>query len=107
MTTNAVWSNEVVDFSLLELGTFTRILQTIQDVHEGDYSTFKFLVDLPFVKFESKKFKTKIGNALVEIGNPIDAQGDSTTSTISSRLRSLHAMKMSYLNGFQRSLKLN
>ena len=60
MTTNAVWSNEVVDFSLLELGTFTRILQTIQDVHEGDYSTFKFLVDLPFVKFESKKFKTKI-----------------------------------------------
>ena len=30
------------------------------------------------------KFKTKIGNALVEIGNPIDSIGSSTTSTITA-----------------------
>lgn len=67
MTTNAVWSNAEVQFSLSELGTFTRILQTVQDVHEGDYSTFKFLVDLPFVRFESKKFKTKISTVNEDI----------------------------------------
>ena len=33
---------------------------------------------------DEAKFKTKIGNAYVEIGNPIDAIGDSTTSTITN-----------------------
>ena len=60
IVTNSVYSNENVDVSLLELSTFTRILQTIQDVHDGDYSTFKFIIDLPFIRFESKKFKTKL-----------------------------------------------
>ena len=33
---------------------------------------------------DTKKFRTLVNNALVEIGNPIDAQGDSTTSTITN-----------------------
>ena len=35
-----------------------------------------------YYETDTKKFKTLINNALVEIGNPIDAMGDSTTSTI-------------------------
>ena len=35
-----------------------------------------------YYETDTKKFLTKIGNALVEIGNPIDAVGDSTTTTI-------------------------
>jgi hypothetical protein len=60
ITSNAIWSNAPTEFSILSLSTFTKILQTVQDVHVGDYSTFKFIVDLPAVRFESKKFKTKI-----------------------------------------------
>ena len=33
---------------------------------------------------DTKKFRTLIGGALVEIGNPIDAQGSQTTSTITN-----------------------
>lgn len=67
ITTDAVWSSSPIEFSLLELSTFTRILQSVQDVHEGDYSTFKFIVDLPFVRFESKKFKTKLSTCNEEV----------------------------------------
>lgn len=37
-----------------------------------------------YYETDTKKFKTKIGNALVEIGTPIDAVGDSTTHTLSA-----------------------
>ncbi len=37
-----------------------------------------------YYETDTKKFLTKIGNALVEIGNPIDAVGDSTTTTITA-----------------------
>ena len=37
-----------------------------------------------YYETDTKKFKTLIGNALVEIGNPIDAVGSNTTTTITS-----------------------
>lgn len=44
-----------------------------------------------YYESDTKKFKTLIGNALVEIGHPIDAQGDSTTSTITASSADDHA----------------
>ena len=37
-----------------------------------------------YYESDTGKFKTKVGNAYVEIGNVVDKMGDSTTSTISS-----------------------
>ena len=60
LTTNAIYSNNPVEFSLMDLQKFVKILMTVKDIHEGDYSNFKFIYDAPFIKFESKKFKTKL-----------------------------------------------
>ncbi len=43
-----------------------------------------------YYETDTKKFLTKIGNELVEIGNPIDAVGDSTTSTITASASDAH-----------------
>jgi len=59
MTSNAVDAEEQLEFSVEKLAQFLRVVQTVKDVHEGDYSGLKFAVDLPFVRFESKKFRTK------------------------------------------------
>lgn len=47
-----------------------KILMTVKEVHENDYSGFKFLFDGSAMKFESKKMKTKLttcrDSALIE-----------------------------------------
>ena len=60
ITTNAVYSNENLEFSILDLGMFLKILGTIKEVHENDFTDLKFILDKPFIRFESKKFKTKL-----------------------------------------------
>lgn len=59
ISSNAVVSSSPVEFSVENLQQFLKIVSSVKDVHEGDYSGLKFYVDLPFVRFESKKFKTK------------------------------------------------
>lgn len=59
ITTNAVASSEPVSFSVENLQSFLKLLSTVKEVHGDDFSGLKFFVDLPFVRFESKKFKTK------------------------------------------------
>ena len=59
ITSNAVTSAEPIEFSIENLQLFLKIVSSVKDVHSGDYSGLKFMVDLPFVRFESKKFKTK------------------------------------------------
>lgn len=59
MTSNAVVSQTAIEFSVENLQLFLKIVSSVKDVHEGDYSGLKFFVDLPFIRFESKKFKTK------------------------------------------------
>ena len=60
LTSNAIYSDKNLEFSILDLSSFSKILQTIEQIHDGDYIDFTFQVDLPFVKFKSSKFKTKL-----------------------------------------------
>ena len=60
IATNSITTNEQIEFNISNLQTFVKILQTIVDVHEKDYSDLKFILDLPSIKFESKKFKTRL-----------------------------------------------
>jgi hypothetical protein len=60
VTSNAIYTNSPIEFAIADLNLLLKLLSTIKDVHEGDYSDFKFTVDLPFIRFTSKKFKTKI-----------------------------------------------
>ena len=39
---------------------FVKVLGTICEVHENDFSDFQFTLEKPFIKFKSKKFKNKI-----------------------------------------------
>lgn len=59
IASNAVVASEPVEFSIENLQMLLKIASSVKEVHGGDYSGLKFLVDLPFVRFESKKFKTK------------------------------------------------
>lgn len=59
-TTNSVYADGSVDFCLDDIGMFLKVLATVGEIHNGDFSDLKFVVDLPFIKVESKKFKTKI-----------------------------------------------
>lgn len=56
---NAVSSNEPITFSILDLQTFVKVLQTIKDIHENDYSDFSFYLDNEKLCFKSKKFKSR------------------------------------------------
>ena len=60
ITSNAIYCNEKVDFSISDLNMFLKILGTIKEVHENDFTDFKFILDKPFIRFESKKFKTNL-----------------------------------------------
>lgn len=59
IVSNAVVSAEPVEFCVEDLQMFLKIVHSVQEVHANDYSGLKFFVDLPFVRFESKKFKNK------------------------------------------------
>lgn len=59
LTSNCILSNERIEFSLENLAMFNKILSTVKDVHENDFSELKFVYDAPFIRFESKKMKTK------------------------------------------------
>lgn len=56
---NSIYSTENIEFSILDLNMFVKILNSVIDIHNDDYTDFKFIVDLPFIRFTSKKFKTK------------------------------------------------
>lgn len=56
---NTVCYDKNISFCILDLKMFVRILGTVAQIHNDDYSNFNFIIDLPFIRFESKKFKTK------------------------------------------------
>jgi hypothetical protein len=60
LTSDAIYSTEKIEFSVLDLSLLVKIAGTVKDIHKDNYSDFKFIVDLPFIRFESKKFKTKL-----------------------------------------------
>jgi len=59
LTTNAISSDESIEFSIADLQMFVKVLSTIKEVHDNDYSDFKFTVENEKVCFKSKKFKSK------------------------------------------------
>ena len=70
MQTNAVTSKNLVEINVADVQMLLKILITVKEVHENDYSDFKFLFDGSAMKFESKKMKTKLttcrDSALIE-----------------------------------------
>lgn len=58
-TSNAIRSVENIEFAIDKLAMFNKILLTIKDEHESDYSGLNFTYEQPFMKFESKKIKLK------------------------------------------------
>lgn len=67
ITTNAVVSENRAVFSIENLATFIKLLSTVKEVHNQDFSGLKFFVDMPFLRFESKKFKTKFSTCNEDI----------------------------------------
>lgn len=59
LTSNAVLSNEPVEFAIENLQLFLKTLVSAKEIHAGDYSGLTFSYDQPFIRFESKKFRTK------------------------------------------------
>ena len=57
---NAISATQEISFSILNLGTLVKVLQTIKEIHSGDFTDFKMLVDQSQIRFSSKKFKTKL-----------------------------------------------
>lgn len=60
VTSDSISYDKQICFSILDLNMLVKILGTIIQIHENDFSNFKFIVDQPFIRFESKKFKTKL-----------------------------------------------
>lgn len=59
LTTNAISSNENIEFSVADMQMFVKVLSTIREIHGNDYSDFKFMLTNEKVCFQSKKFKSK------------------------------------------------
>lgn len=60
LTSNSASSSEPVEFCIGELQMFLKILSTVKEMYNGDYSSVKIAYDAPFLRIESGKFKTKI-----------------------------------------------
>ena len=58
LMTNAILADEPTEICIASLVTLNKILSTVQAIHKDDYSDFKMTVELPKLKFSSKKFKT-------------------------------------------------
>lgn len=58
LMTNAILAEEPVEICVASLATLNKILSTVQAIHKDDYSDFKMTIELPKLKFSSKKFKT-------------------------------------------------
>ena len=94
LTSNAVTADEKVEFNIGSLGTLIKVLTTVKELYrDGDYSSDVSLsYEQPFLKIESKKFKTKIGAVEDDrissfIGNKVHtALTDQMTFTTSSAL---------------------
>ena len=67
ITSDSIYSTEKIEFSILDLNMLVKLAATIKDIHQDDFNDFKFIVDLPFLRFESKKIKTKISTVNEDI----------------------------------------
>lgn len=57
--TDSVYSDADIEFCLNDISMFIKIIGTALEVHENDGEDIDIFFDQPFIKVESKKFKTK------------------------------------------------
>ena len=63
IVTNAICVSPGVpdtEFIIENMANFVKLLGTVKDAHEDDFSDLGFFYAMPFVKFESKKIKIKL-----------------------------------------------
>ena len=66
-TNAAVAEKDPVEFCVLDLQMFLKVLSTAHEVHESDFSEIEMWFDFPFVKIESGKFKTKLSTCKEDV----------------------------------------
>jgi len=59
IASNAVTAAEPASFAVENVQMFLRILQSVKEIHAGDYSRLKLYVDRAAFRAESNKFKTR------------------------------------------------
>lgn len=57
--TNSIYAENEISFSIENVSMFLKILMSAKDIHEGDYSRMKMMLDRSFFRIESNRFKTK------------------------------------------------
>lgn len=66
-TNAAISEKDPIEFCILDLSMFLKVLGTVWEVHEEDFSDIELWFDFPFVKIESGKFKTKLATCKEEV----------------------------------------
>jgi len=62
LTSNSITSDKELSFCIGNLNMLLRIITTLSEIYGDNASdSVKMYFDTPFIKFESKKFKTKLG----------------------------------------------
>lgn len=67
VTSNSVCANKDISVCISDLSMLIKLLSTAHSIHESDDSDLKLIIDLPFIKIESGKFKTKVTTCKEEI----------------------------------------
>jgi len=79
LTSNAITTDSEISFCIGDIGMMLKILTTVKTIYEGDFSGVRLYFDTPFIRIESKKFKTKISTAeedtiMDSVGNKVRTQ---------------------------------
>lgn len=84
LTSNAVVSENEMCFCIGDIGMFLKILTTVKDIYDGDYSCVQLSYDRPFIKISSGKFRTKI--ATVDENRILNFIGTKVHTELTSQL---------------------
>lgn len=58
--TNSIYTKNPIEISILEINMLLKLLTTIKDIHDNDYSELNFYIEANAIIFKSKKFKSKL-----------------------------------------------
>jgi hypothetical protein len=67
VTSNSICADKEISVCVADLSMLIKLLGTANSIHESDDSDLKLIIDLPFIKIESGKFKTKLTTCKEEI----------------------------------------
>lgn len=85
LTSNSIISDNELTFCIGNLSMFLKIMTTLSGIYKEDVTnSVKMYFDSPFIKFESKKFKTKIST--VEEDNIVNFIGNKVHTELSPQI---------------------